>query len=46
MHHLAQDQNHTGKDFLINGSTGGMSIVVSISEQNAMVEWLSVLFYV
>jgi len=46
MLHLARDQNHTGKDFLINGSTGGMSIVLTISEQSAVVEWLAVLFHI
>ena len=43
---MARDQNHTGKDFLINGSTGSMSIVLTISDQNAVVEWLAVLFHI
>ena len=38
MLHLAQDQNHTGKDFLISGSAGGLSIVLMIIEQNAVFE--------
>jgi len=46
MLHLAQDQNHTGKDFLISGSTGGMSVVLTISEQSAVVEWLAVPFHI
>ena len=46
MLHLARDQNHTGKDFVISGSTGGMSIVLTISEHNAVIEWLAVLFHI
>jgi hypothetical protein len=38
MHQQDRDRNHTGKDSLINGRIGGLSIFLKMGEQDRVVE--------